>query len=158
MQKKFAHYTTKIIAIKDSHPAINEADIITAITNSKTPVFDGKAVKPGAHINGMGAYTPAMQELPDSILQAADKILFDTKEGVLAEAGDFLIPLKQGIVREQDFTGELGEVILGKVKGRETDEEITLFKSVGTAVLDLVVAVKLYEKALQLNRGKKIVM
>jgi len=148
MQKEFSHFTTKIIAIKDGNEAVKDADIITTVTTSKNPVFDGRLVKKGTHINGIGAYTPLMQELPETLIQSADKIIFDTKEGVLAEAGDFLIPLKKGIVTLADFGGDLGEVILGKTKGRETEQEITLFKSVGTAALDLVTAFRIYQKAL----------
>ncbi len=156
MQNDFIQFNVNIIAVKESEDAIKNADIITAITNSNRPVFDGEKVKQGAHINGLGSYTPDMQELPESIIQSADKIIFDTKEGVLAEAGDFLIPMSRSVVTEKDFDGDLGEVIIGKIKGRENEKEITLFKSVGTAVLDLVTAFKIYKKALDLNIGTKV--
>lgn len=156
MQQEFAHFNTRIIAVEDGNEAIKDADIITAVTTSRRPVFDGTLVKKGAHVNGVGAYTPEMQELPETIVQRADKVIFDTKEGVLAEAGDFIIPMQKGIVSEEDFGGDLGQVILGKVKGRETEQEITLFKSVGTAVLDVVTAHQIYKKALELNVGQNV--
>ena len=156
MQKEFAQFSTKIIAAKDVEETVRHADIITAITTSHQPVFDGFLVKKGTHINGMGAYTADMQELPETLIQRAEKIFFDTKEGVLAEAGDILIPLKIGSVTEAHFDGELGQVILGNVKGRESEEEITLFKSVGTAALDLATACKIYQKALDFNIGNSV--
>lgn len=154
MQNEFTQFNTRIIAVENGNDVIRDADIITTVTTAKEPVFDGSLVKPGAHINGIGAYTPQMQELPETIIQNADKIFFDTTEGVLSEAGDIIIPIKNGTVNEVDFEGDLGEVILGKVKGRESDQEITLFKSVGMAILDLVTAFRIYNKALHYNVGE----
>lgn len=156
MQQQFASFNTRIVAVEDGDAAIVDADIITAVTTSKRPVFNGNLVKKGTHINGVGAYTPQMQELPEVIVQRADKVVFDTTEGVLAEAGDVIIPMDKGIVSKQDFTGELGQVILGQAKGRENDEEITLFKTVGTAVLDVVTAQLIYEKAMQHGVGQQV--
>ena len=82
MQNEFSHFKPKIFAMADGNQAIKEADIITAITTSKTPVFDGSLVKKGAHVNGMGAYMPQMQELPETLVRVADRIIFDTNEGV----------------------------------------------------------------------------
>lgn len=156
MQQQFASFKTRIVAVEDGDAAIVDADIITAVTTSKRPVFNGNLVKKGTHINGVGAYTPQMQELPEIIVQRADKVVFDTTEGVLAEAGDVIIPMDKGIVSKQDFAGELGQVILGQAKGRENDEEITLFKTVGTAVLDVVTAQLIYEKAMQHGVGQQV--
>ncbi len=156
MQQQLAEYNTKIIAVENGNEAIKEADIITSVTTSRRPVFDGTLVKKGTHVNGVGAYTPQMQELDEIIVKNADKIYFDTKEGVLAEAGDFIIPMEKGVVSEQNFSGELGQVILGEVKGRENDQEITLFKTVGTAVLDVVTAHRIYKKAIENNVGKHV--
>jgi ornithine cyclodeaminase len=119
MQKEFSRFETEIIAVEQGNEVIALADIITVATTSITPVFDGTLVKKGAHINGIGAYTPVMQELPETIIQLADKIFFDTSEGVLAEAGDIIIPLNNGSVKVEDFHGDLGQVILGAVKGRD---------------------------------------
>ncbi len=156
MQKEFAQFNTNILAVNDGNEAVKKADIITTVTTAKKPVFDGALVKQGTHINGIGAYTPEMQELPETIIRAADKIIFDIKENVLAEAGDIIIPMRSGAITEADFSGDLGGVILGKIKGRETEQEITLFKAVGTALLDVVVAHQIYQKALTQRVGKHI--
>ncbi|WP_339318241.1 ornithine cyclodeaminase family protein [Paenibacillus sp. FSL R10-2734] len=156
MQQQFSSFNTRIVAASNGNEAIQDADIITAVTTSTRPVFDGSLVKKGAHVNGVGAYTPQMQELPEQIVQRADKIVFDTIEGVLAEAGDLLIPMEKGLVSKEDFTGELGQIILGQVQGRNSDKEITLFKTVGTAVLDVVTAQLIYQKALATNVGQHI--
>ena len=146
MQEEFSQFNTQIVAGVNANEAITNADIITTITNAKNPVFDGRLVKKGAHVNGLGSYSPDMQELPETILQKADKIIFDTEAGVLAEAGDILIPMKSGIINHSDLDGELGEVLSGLIKGRETEEDITVFKSVGSAVFDLVTAFRIYQK------------
>ncbi|MBU5590204.1 ornithine cyclodeaminase family protein [Clostridium sp. MSJ-4] len=156
MKKELSQYNTKIVAVEEAAEAIKDADIITAVTTSRRPVFDGSLVKKGAHVNGVGAYTPEMQELDETIVKNADKVYFDTEEGVLAEAGDFIIPMEKGIVSKEDFKGELGQVILGEISGREDDEEITLFKTVGVAVLDVVTAYNIYKKAIENNIGQHV--
>lgn len=146
----------KISLADNPEEAIDNADIITSVTTATKPVFDGKLVRKGAHINGMGSYTPQMQEIDSYILSNADKIFLDTRHGVLNESGDFIIPINQNEFYESEITGELGEVIMGKVPARENDNEITFFKSVGSAVLDLVTAKKIYEKAIDMGIGQII--
>lgn len=148
MQKQFSHFSTNIVAMDNPEAALKDADIVTTVTRSNTPVFDGNLITEGMHINGIGAYTPTMQELPESLITKANKIFFDTSEGVLAEAGDIIIPLKKGLISKNDLNGDLGQVYLGQTKGRETEKEITVFKSVGTAVLDVVTAFFIYQKAI----------
>ena len=87
------------------------------------------------------------------ILTRASKIYFDSEEAVLSEAGDILIPLEDGTITKDDFTGDLGSVIKGEVKGRENDEEIIVFKSVGVAAQDLVAAREIYDKAVKAGIG-----
>lgn len=152
----FASCNVKMIAVENSNEAIHDADVIITATNSNTPVFDARFVKKGAHINGIGSFTPDMQELPVSLITRASKLVFDTREGVLAEAGDVIIPLKKKILNDKNLTGELGEILLNKIKGRETDQEITVFKSVGFATLDIVTAQLIYQKALDLDIGIQI--
>lgn len=153
MQQQFNQYDTNFIAVEKCNDAIPDADIITAVTTSKQPVFDGKLVKKGAHINGMGSYMPEMQELPEYIITAANKVFFDTKEGVLAESGDFIIPLKKELINNTDSYVNLGDLLLDKVRGRRNKDEITLFKSVGTAVLDVATAFHIYYQALAQKAG-----
>ena len=101
----------------------------------------------------MGAYQHHMQEMDPAILPRASKIYFDSREAVLSESGDILIPLEEGIITEEDFTGDLGDVLLGKVVGRENDDEIIVFETVGVAAQDLVAAKEIYEKAIKAGVG-----
>lgn len=156
MNDKFKTYKVEIVAAQSSDEAIEDADIITVITTSKKPVFNGKLVKKGAHINGVGSYTPDMQEIDEFTIKNADKIFVDSKDAVLAEAGDFIVPIKKGIITSDKITGELGSVISSDIKGRENDEEITVFKTVGIAVQDIVTANKIYKKAVELGIGLDI--
>ncbi|NLC65860.1 MAG: ornithine cyclodeaminase family protein [Clostridium sp.] len=156
MREKFKSFGVKIIAVNSSKEAVDNADIITTVTTSRTSTFDSRDVKLGSHINGVGSYIPEMKEIPKEIIARADKIIFDTTEGVLAEAGDIIGPLEEGLVKREDYQGELGEVILGKIKGRENKNEITIFKTVGTAALDILVADKFYKKAKEMGIGKVV--
>lgn len=155
MQAEFSNFGTLLRAVETSDEAITDADIITAVTTSNQPVFNGRLVKAGAHINGVGSYLPNMQELDEFIVKRADKVFFDSQEAVLAESGDFIIPLKKGTITADKFTGEIGKVISDTLPGRENPEEITLFKTVGMAVLDVVTAYQIYQRALQQDIGKK---
>lgn len=157
MSEKFSDkFNVRIVAANSADEAVNGADIITCVTTSKKPVFDGKLVKKGTHINGVGSYTPDMQELDEYIVLNSDKIYVDTMDGVINESGDFIIPMEENKFSKEDITGELGEVIIGKVAGRESEDEITLFKSVGSGVFDLVTARRIYEKALEKGIGQII--
>lgn len=158
MSEQFAHFNTKLIAVDNSEEAVKGADIITSVTTSRRATFSGEHVKNGAHVNGVGAYTPEMHELPSEIIVRADKVIFDTMEGVLAEAGDIITPLKEGLVERSHYQGDLGEVMLGKILGRENEEDITVFKTVGTAVLDVVTAEKILVKAKKLGVGTQIAL
>lgn len=155
MQDEFANFGTLLRAVETSDEAITNADIITAVTTSHQPVFNGRLVKAGAHINGVGSYLPNMQELDEFIVNRADKIFFDSQEAVLAESGDFIIPLTKGTITMDKFTGEIGKVISNKLLGRETPEEITLFKMVGMAALDVVTAYQIYQRALKHDIGQE---
>lgn len=148
-----AGFGVNIVPTKSSDEAVEGADIITSVTTTKTPTFNGRLVKKGAHINGVGAYTPEMQEIDEYIVTNAEKVYVDTRDGVLNEAGDFIIPIKKGIYTKDRLTGELGEVLAGQVPGRERDDEITLFKTTGSAVLDVVTAQRIYECALKQSIG-----
>ncbi|MBI3914450.1 MAG: hypothetical protein HY327_09760 [Chloroflexi bacterium] len=136
--------------------AVREADVICTATTSATPVFDGHDVKAGAHINAIGAYTPAMQEVDETTLKRASKIVVDARSGALAEAGDLLIAIQRGAITENNIYGEIGEIAAGLKAGRERAEEITYFKSVGNAVQDVSVARAIYDAAARLNLGVEV--
>lgn len=146
----------KFIACKSSDEAIENADIITTVTTSNEPVFNGKKVKNGCHVNGVGSYTPIMSEIDENVVLNAKKIIVDTLDGTINETGDFLKPMKKGLFTEKMITGELGDLVSGKCASRENDEEITFFETTGSAVFDLVTAKKIYEKGAKLNIGKEI--
>ncbi|MGM0240740.1 ornithine cyclodeaminase family protein [Enterococcus sp. AZ103] len=132
--------TVMIKAVENSDLAIEHADIIVTVTPSTVPVFDGEKVKKGALVSGVGSYQPHLQEIPASLVKKADKIFFDSEEAVLSESGDLLIPLKEGTITDEAFTGDIGAVIKGELIGRENDEEIIFFKTVGIAAQDLFAA------------------
>lgn len=153
MTSELSNYNTIFRAVITSDEAIKDADIITTVTTARQPTFNGSLVKVGAHVNAVGSYMPHMQELDPVILERASKIYFESQEAVLAESGDIIIPLKQGLITKDMFTGELGQVIMGDIKGRESDEEITVFKTVGIATQDIVTAKRIYNKAISQNIG-----
>ncbi|NSS17434.1 ornithine cyclodeaminase family protein, partial [Enterococcus faecalis] len=141
---------------KTSQECVEGADIITSVTTSKRATFSAEWVKKGAHINGVGAYTPEMCEIPREIIKAADVVIFDTMDGVLKEAGDFISPLQDGYIQRDSYHGELGQLINEELVGRTSGEQITIFKTVGSAVLDVVVATEIVKKAKENNLGKLI--
>ncbi len=152
-QKELAGYGAEIRAVKTSDEAVEDADLLITVTPSKAPVFDADKVKEGITVSCIGGYQPDMQELDSKIFKRCDKIYFDSKAAVLAEAGDILIPLKEGKVKEADFTGDIGEYLLNKIPGREGEDEIIVFKSVGVAAQDLVTAGEIYKKAVEAGAG-----
>lgn len=156
MSGELSRFSTKIVAAESSDDAVNDADIITTVTTSKKAVFNGRLVKKGAHINGVGSYTPVMEELDEYIVQNADKIYMDSKSAVLSESGDFIIPIQKGLIDESKINGELGEVICGKIQGRIFEDEITIYETVGIAVMDVVTAYKIYEKAVKAKIGTNV--
>jgi ornithine cyclodeaminase/alanine dehydrogenase-like protein (mu-crystallin family) len=135
--------------------AVRSADVICTATTSSRPVFDDADVRPGTHINAIGAYTPEMQEIPSQTVLRA-KVVIDHHEAALAEAGDLLIPIDQGVMTADHISAELGEVIAGDEPGRESSEEITLFKSVGVAVQDVAVAAAVLEAAQTMDLGTDV--
>lgn len=157
MQDKYGEkFGVKIYAVDSANDAVIDADIVTAVTTATEALFDGNLLKKGCHVNGVGSYTPEMIELDLTTLKRAGKIYFDTFDGVLSEAGDFLQPMARGEFSKEEITGELGQLVAGMTPGRETDEEITVFKTVGSAVLDIVTAQRIYECAVKLGMGNVI--
>jgi alanine dehydrogenase len=119
--------------------AVREADIICTATTSLKPVFDDEDLKEGVHINGIGSYRPDMQEIPSQTV-IRSKIVVDSLTACLAEAGDLIIPLKQGLIAKEQIHGEIGKIAAGQLPGRESNSELTFFKSVGLAVQDVALA------------------
>ncbi|MEA3355996.1 MAG: hypothetical protein U9Q23_01445 [Candidatus Bipolaricaulota bacterium] len=137
--------------------AVRHADIIGTATSSSTPVFAPDDIRAGVHINAIGAFTPQMQEIPaETILRA--KVVVDNKETALAEAGDLLIPMQQGLMSESHIYGELGELTAGLKPSRSSPDEITVFESVGVAVQDVAAAGMTLEAARRQRLGTEIVL
>ena len=139
----------------DAAAALREADIICTATTSRVPVFRDEDVRPGTHISAVGAYTPEMQELPAETVARAT-VVVDAIDAALTEAGDLIIPLRDGLVSRQHFARELGMVASGSAPGRTSTDEITLFKSVGNAVQDVVVAKRAVDRAQEFGIGTEI--
>ena len=125
--------------------AARDADIVTCITLSPTPVLEGDWLKPGAHLDLVGAFRPNAREADDAAISRA-KVSVDTRRGALKEAGDIVIPIAAGILKESEVQGDLFDLCRGRAKGRESASEITLFKSVGTAIEDLAAAMLVWKK------------
>lgn len=128
----------RVRPVANAQEAVEGADIICTATTATSAVFDDDWLKPGAHINGIGAYTPQMQEIPDATVARA-RIVVDAVEAVLHEAGDLIQPIERGVITDADIQVELGHIVDGIAPGRENDEQITFFKSVGNAIQDMIV-------------------
>jgi ornithine cyclodeaminase len=135
--------------------AVREADVICTATTSQTPVFADGDLRPGVHINAVGSFTPEMQEVPEQTVGRA-RLVVGSREACLAETGDLIIPIQRGLITEDDIYAELGEIAAGIKPGRESDEEITLFKSVGNAVQDVSVARRVMGEAQRLGLGVEV--
>ena len=125
--------------------AVAQSDIVCTCTTSPDPVFDGSLLVPGAHVNAIGAYRPNEREVDDLTVRRA-RIAVETREAALAEAGDLLIPIAQGLIEPADILADLSEVVRGHPVRRD-EQDITLFKSIGVAFEDLVVANAVLERA-----------
>jgi ornithine cyclodeaminase len=131
--------------VADLRTGVATADLISTATLSTAPLLQREWIRPGTHLDLVGAFRPGMREADDALV-AASRIVCDTREGVLAEADDIRIPLARGLVQRSDLQ-ELSALCRGDTPGRRNAEEITLFKSVGAALEDLAAAILVYETA-----------
>jgi ornithine cyclodeaminase len=138
--------TTGLVAAAASPEETSAADILAACTTSPTPVVIADAVRPGAHVNAVGAFTPSTRELPAALVARAG-VYVDTRAGALSEAGDLLLAVGESSFTLDSVRGEIGELLLGRVAGRSAAEEVTLYKSVGAAFLDAATARLAFEAA-----------
>jgi ornithine cyclodeaminase len=132
----------------DLEGAVREADIVSCATLSATPLIQGKWLKKGAHVDLVGAYSPTMREADDDAIKKA-RVYVDTRAGAMKEAGDIVQPMKKGILKKESVRGDLFELARGKAKGRTSASQITLFKSVGTAIEDLAAAMLVWRALVQ---------
>lgn len=147
--------TQDIRVANSPEEALESADIICTATTSSSAVFNDEDVQSGTHISAVGAYTPEMQELPIETV-ARSRIVVDSYATVMEEAGDIVKAIQAGALNESDIHAELGEIVLGKKTGRQTDEEITFFKSVGNAVQDAVAAQLALKNAREMKLGTEV--
>ena len=134
--------------VPNPQQVVENADIIICATTSATPLFDGNALQPGTHITAVGTFVPEKREVDTTTIRKADRIVVDSREACLEEAGDLIIPnaeiesllrtQKQASKAPQRTFAEIGEIINGDKQGRQSNDEITFFKSVGVAVQDAV--------------------
>lgn len=139
-------------AVDSAREALDGADIIVTVTNSHEPVIDREWISPGAHINAIGTHSVAAREI-DGATMAAARLFVDRRESAINEAGDFVLAQKEGLIDADSIVAELGELVIGEKRGRETQDEITLFKSLGLAVEDLACAEYLFRKAQETGSG-----
>lgn len=135
--------------------AVRQADIVTCATTSPAPVFPGKDLRPGTHVDAVGAFRPDTREV-DSDAVARARIVVDSYAGAWEEAGDLLIPLGEGRIAREAVTAELAELVTGARPGRQSPEEVTLFKSVGLALEDAAAARLAYDRARASGAGLEV--
>ena len=136
---------------------IKKADVICTATTASTPLFEDDDIAEGTHINAIGSYKPDVREIPSLTIKRA-KVVVDSKRSCLKEAGDIIIPIKEGLIKEENIYAELGEIINNKITPRVNQHEITLFKSVGNAAQDLSSAIHIFNKAKELGLGKEVIL
>ena len=150
--KEMSAYLRRSVYVPASQDILSQADIICTATTSATPVFDDTHLKPGVHINAIGSYKPHIREIPGETVARA-RVVVDHRSSCLEEAGDLLIPMQEGLFNEDHLYAEVGELVRDEKPGRTSDEEITIFKSVGNAVQDLTAASYVLKEAERLNLG-----
>jgi ornithine cyclodeaminase len=155
VEREAKHRSIEVVVAGSAQEAVRGADIICTTTSSQEPVLQGEWIAPGAHINAVGSSVAFARELDTAAVTNA-RLYVDRRESTLNESGDFIIAKKEGAIGDDHIVGEIGDVILGRVKGRRSNDEITLFKSLGLAVEDLAAANHIYRKATDTDAGTLI--
>ena len=156
--KKFADqasagHAIPISAFETVKEAVDGADIICTVTSATEPILQGDWISPGTHINAVGSSVAVAREL-DTAAVVKSKLFVDRRESTLNEAGDFLFPKKEGAIDDGHIRGEIGDILLDRIGGRASSEEITLFKSLGLAAEDVAAAHYVYQKVLKNEKGE----
>jgi ornithine cyclodeaminase len=144
-------HKVKVEAV-DSATCASASNVICTCTTSRTPLFDGREVRDGTHLNLVGGFQPDTREV-DSYLMRRARIVVDTYEGALAEAGELLIPLMNGELARECISADLHEIASGKKKPRSSPQEVTVFKSVGCAFQDLVIGKLVWDQLSKSSPG-----
>jgi ornithine cyclodeaminase/alanine dehydrogenase-like protein (mu-crystallin family) len=135
--------------------AVSGADVVCTTTSASEPILRREWLHDGAHVNAVGSSIPTTREL-DTATMAAASLFVDRRESTVNEAGDFLFPQQEGAIGPEHIRAELGELLAGRAKGRTSDDELTVFKSLGLAVEDLAAAEHVYRKARELGAGTEV--
>lgn len=134
---------------------LREADIICTATNASAPLFKREDIRKGLHINAIGSFQPHMQELDPWLIREA-RVFVDQAEQCMKESGDLIKPIMEGVINESHIAGEIGDLLLNRITGRESEDQITIFKSVGVAIQDYAVATDIYNYSLEKGFGYEI--
>lgn len=151
-ERESRHYGLPVEPMGSARGALKGADIICTTTSSRVPVLKGDWIMPGAHINAVGASVKTSREMDTEAVRKA-RLFVDRRESALNESGDFLVPKSEGVIGDDHIRGELGELLLDNVRGRESFDDITLFKSLGLAVEDLAAVHHIYVRAKEQGLG-----
>ena len=141
--------------VEDLRSAIHWADLICTVTGSDKPIVDGHWLPKGCHLNCVGGHTATTREV-DAATVRRSRVYVEVMEFALKEAGDLIIPLQTGDIAETHIIGEIGEVLAGEKPGRQSAEDITLYKSLGNAAQDIATATLVYQRAMERNLGLSI--
>ena len=145
----------KVRAVDSVAEAVAGADVVCTTTAAPDPVLDGDLLEPGMHVNAVGSSVPFAREL-DASAMARARVFVDRRESTLNESGDFLMAKAEGAVDDGDIVAEIGELVIGSHPGRATDDEITLFVSLGLAVEDIAAGEVVYRNAIEEGKGVSI--
>jgi ornithine cyclodeaminase len=145
----------RVDPVASPEEAVTDASIVCTVTASREPVLLGEWLAPGTHVNAVGASLPSARELDGEAVQRS-RLYVDRRESALNEAGDFLIPKREGRIGDRHIVGELGDLLLGRIPGRRSPDEITVFKSLGLAVEDVAAARLVYTKAVAERVGTRV--
>jgi ornithine cyclodeaminase len=143
-----------IVACATAREAVDGADVVCTVTSSREPVVSREWLAPGTHVNAVGASLPTAREL-DSATIAAARLFVDRRESATHEAGDFLMPKREGLVGDDHIVGEIGELLVDtpRIAGRRSADELTVFKSLGLAIEDVAAARRIYDRAVATGAG-----
>jgi alanine dehydrogenase len=151
------HVPVPIVAADTAEAAVSGADLIVLVTSSPTPVIEDAWVSKGAHVVCVGACRPNQQEMPPALV-ARSRLYVDSKAAAVVEAGDIVMNIAAGLFNESHIRGEIGELVLGRVDGRTSPEDVTVFKSLGMAVEDVVAADLVFRRASESGAGTELTL
>jgi len=149
--------TPNLTAVDHAGEAVVGADVIVLVNSSPTPVIESGWVKPGAHVISVGACRPNQREMDPALVGRA-RLFVDSREAALVESGDVVMGIQDGLFSDYHIAAELGELVAGRGKGRTSDADVTIFKSLGMAVEDVTAAALAYERAVEKGIGRELAM